>query len=113
MKCPRCQQENPPRAKFCLECGVAVDGIIPGPRSSADSTAEIDGLGRSLSEPIEQQTATSDILRVISQSHTDVQPVFDTIITNAVRLCETHEGSVFRFDGHLIHLVASETTAPE
>jgi GAF domain-containing protein len=113
MKCPRCQQENPPRAKFCLECGVPVDGIIPGRRSSADSTAEIEGLRRSLSEALEQQTATSDILRVISQSHTDVQPVFETIITNAVRLCETHEGSVFRFDGHLIHLVASETSDAE
>src|SRR5262245_50384733 len=66
-----------------------------------------------LTEALEQQTATAEILRTISQSHTDVQPVFDTIITNAVRLCETHEGSVFRFDGQLIHLVASAANDAE
>src|SRR5262245_62713938 len=59
-----------------------------------------------VTESLEQQTATSEILRVISQSQTDVQPVFDTIIKNAVRLCDTQEGSVFRFDGQLLRLGA-------
>jgi len=56
---------------------------------------------------VEQQTATSEILRVISSSPTDVQPVFETIMTNAVTLCDAQEASVFRFDGELIYLVAS------
>jgi GAF domain-containing protein len=58
-------------------------------------------------ETLEHQTATSEILRVIASSPTDLQPVFDVIIKNAVRLCDTLEGSVFRFDGELIHLVAN------
>ena len=59
-----------------------------------------------LTESLEQQTATSEILRVISGSPTDVQPVFDTIAQSAARLCEARYGHVFRFDGTLLHLVA-------
>ena len=55
---------------------------------------------------LEQQTATSQILRVISSSPTDVQPTFEAIAASATRLCEAAQGSVFRFDGTLIHLAA-------
>ena len=59
-----------------------------------------------VTEALEQQTATSEILRVISSSPTDVQPTFDAIAVSATRLCEAVQGSVFRFDGTLIHLAA-------
>src|SRR5262249_50002951 len=59
-----------------------------------------------VTESLEQQTATSEILRVISQSPTDVQPVFDTIVESVVQLCDGVSATVYRFDGHLIHLVA-------
>jgi GAF domain-containing protein/anti-sigma regulatory factor (Ser/Thr protein kinase) len=65
-------------------------------------------LQRSLTEALEQQTATSEILRVISQSQTDVQPVFDTIVRNAVRLCGALQGGVYRFDAELVHSVAHD-----
>jgi signal transduction histidine kinase len=55
---------------------------------------------------LERQTATSEILRVISQSQTDAQPVFETIVDNAVRLCGAHTGGVYRFDGTLVHSAA-------
>jgi signal transduction histidine kinase len=57
-------------------------------------------------EALERQTATSEILRVISQSPRDVRPVFDAIASSAVRLCEARFGAVFRLDGGLIHLAA-------
>src|SRR5205807_4143254 len=66
-----------------------------------------------VSEALEQQTATSEILKVISGSPTDVRPVFDAIIQNAVRLCGGFNGTVFRFDGSLIHVAAHHNFAPE
>ena len=57
-------------------------------------------------EALEQQTATSEILRAISQSPTDVQPVFETIAANALRLCDAGFSVVYRFDGGLIHVAA-------
>jgi signal transduction histidine kinase len=62
-------------------------------------------------ESLERQTATSEILRVISSSPTDVQPVFDAIAANAVRLCGAVNSAVFRFDGKLIHLATSHNIA--
>src|SRR5262249_26344915 len=54
---------------------------------------------RDLVESLEYQTATSEILRVISSSPTDVQPTFEAIAGSARRLCEAAQGMVFRFDG--------------
>jgi signal transduction histidine kinase len=72
---------------------------------------ELEARNRELTESLEQQTATGDILRVISSSPTDVQPVFDTIAARAKRLCDARECAVFRFDGELIHLVAQADTS--
>ena len=66
-----------------------------------------------LTEALEQQAATSEILRVISSSRTDVQPVFDTIAANALRLCDARFSAVFRFDGELIHIAAFRNLTPE
>ena len=60
---------------------------------------ELEARNTELSESLEQQTATAEILRAISGSPTDVQPVFDAIVRNAVRLCGGVLGAVFRFDG--------------
>jgi signal transduction histidine kinase/HAMP domain-containing protein len=59
-----------------------------------------------LSEALERQTATSEILRVISSSPTDVQPIFDAIVRNASRLCGGEYAIVTRYDGELLHLAA-------
>jgi GAF domain-containing protein len=67
---------------------------------------ELEARNRELTEALEQQTATSEILRVISSSPTDIQPTFEAIAASATRLCEAEEGTVYRFDGELIHAVA-------
>jgi GAF domain-containing protein/CheY-like chemotaxis protein len=72
---------------------------------------ELETRNADLTEALEQQTATADILRVISSSPTDVQPVFDTIAARAKRLCDAPECAVFRFDGELIHLVGLADTS--
>ncbi|HSM43119.1 MAG TPA: GAF domain-containing protein, partial [Afifellaceae bacterium] len=59
-----------------------------------------------LSEALDQQTATAEILRAISTSPTDTQPVFDAIARHAARLCRGQYCNVFRFDGELLHFVA-------
>src|SRR4030095_7050777 len=74
---------------------------------------ELQTSNRELTTALETQTATSEILRVISQSPTDVQPVFDTIAENALRLCEATFSAVFRYDGELIHLAALRNVTPK
>jgi len=57
---------------------------------------------RELSESLDQQTATAEVLRVISSSPTNVQPVFDSIAESAVRLCDGQFSFVVRFDGKVM-----------
>jgi GAF domain-containing protein/anti-sigma regulatory factor (Ser/Thr protein kinase) len=66
-----------------------------------------------LSDALEQQTATSKILRVISGSPTDVQPVFETVVENAARLCEADRAHVYRFDGEFLRLIAFHNISSE
>jgi signal transduction histidine kinase/DNA-binding response OmpR family regulator len=66
-----------------------------------------------LTEALQQQTATREILHIIRSSPTDVQPTFDAIAASATALCEAMNGGVFRFDGTLIDLVAHHNWSPE
>src|SRR5262249_31405557 len=102
----RCQQDNPSQAKFCLDCGAPVGAVAATGGSYAELQAEIEVLRRSLTEGPEQQTATTEILRVISASPTDAQPVFDAIAQSAMRRCEGNFANVVRYDGELLHLAA-------
>src|SRR6266481_8695788 len=66
--------------------------------SAVDPQEQVDALSRELKEALARQTATSDILRVISQSPTDVQPVFDAIVLAAVRLLRCDRSVFIRCD---------------
>ncbi len=70
-------------------------------------------LEKRLAEALEQQHATSEILRVISRSPSDLQPVLEAIVTTAARLCDAHNGAIFRFDGEAFRLVAAYNVSPE
>jgi GAF domain-containing protein len=109
MKCPRCQHENRSQAKFCEECGGPLGPTTP---LYPDLNTEVEGLRQALSEGLERETATSEILRVISSSPTDVQPVFDTIVENALRLCDAVYSAVFQVDEDRIDLVAHHNIPP-
>ena len=68
---------------------------------------------RELTESLDQQTATSEVLRVISSSPGELETVFQAMLENAVRICEAKFGSLFRFDGKAFDLAAKFGTPPE
>ncbi len=75
---------------------------------------ELQERNRDLTEALEQQTATAEILRVISSSPTDLQPVFEAIVGSAARLCEATFAALHRFDGQVITFEAHHgMTEPE
>jgi GAF domain-containing protein len=75
--------------------------------------AELQVRNRDLTQALDQQTATSEILRVIASSPTDVQPVFDAVVRSAVTLCDGVMSCVFLYDGQLIHFVGHHNFSPE
>ena len=67
---------------------------------------------RELTESLEQQTATSEVLEVISSSPGDLEPVFAAMLENAVRICDAKFGNIYRWDGELFQLLAAFNTPP-
>ena len=66
-----------------------------------------------LTEALEQQTATSEVLQVISSSPGDVEPVFGTMLEKAVRICDATFGNIYRWRDNALHLASTHNTPPE
>ena len=74
---------------------------------------EIQERNRELTEALEQQTATSEILRIISSSPTNLQPVLDAVAENAARLCDAEDAVLFRLDGEFLRQAAGKGPIPK
>jgi GAF domain-containing protein len=83
------------------------------PTLTTDLHKQLNQRTRERDEALEQQAATAEVLKAISRSTSDVQPVFDAIAENAVRLCKAERAFIFQFDGTLLRAVATYNVGPE
>jgi GAF domain-containing protein len=81
----------------------------PSPVAEENNVAR---LARERDEALEQQTATSEVLRIISASLGELEPVFQAMLERAVRICDATFGNIFRWDGDAFHLMAAHKTPP-
>jgi GAF domain-containing protein len=89
---------------------------IPGPaktKAKNPAKTEIEQLTLELQEARERQAAMAEVLSLISDSPTGIQPVFDRIVRNAARLCQSVLSAVYRREGDHVHLVAHDQFSPE
>jgi class 3 adenylate cyclase len=75
--------------------------------AAADLQEQLDQRARELDEALQQQSATSEVLRVISRSPTELQSVLDMVGENAARLCDANNAVIFRLEGNVLRQVAS------
>jgi signal transduction histidine kinase len=113
MQCPRCQQDNPSHATFCLACGTPVASASSQARRYADLTEEIEDLRRSLGEALEQRTATGAILHAISRSPRDLPAVLDAVVSNAARLSHSANVSLYQVERDRMRKVAEHEDGPQ
>ena len=111
---------------------IATNRRIPGPFSAHDVQLlqtfadqaviaienvrlfeEVQAKTRDLTESLEQQTATADVLKVISASVGELEPVFKAMLVNAVTICDARFGSLYLYDGDLFTAVAFHNAPPE
>ena len=79
----------------------------------SDGETEVARLTRELDEAREQQTATGDVLKVISRSTFDLQTVLNTLTESAARLCAADKGAIFQQDGDVLRMAANYGFSPE
>jgi hypothetical protein len=100
------------RKATALKRGSAPKTLRGRTSSPTGQETKVARLARELNEAVEQQAATAEVLRVISNSPADLQPVFETMLDNAVRICDAIGGGICRWDGHALHHVVLRQTRP-
>src|SRR5271169_2780592 len=104
--------KSPHRKAATLKRRNAPKAVRRRSSAAASNETRVARLTRELKEAIEQHTATSEVLRVISGSPSDLQRVFATMLGNAVRICDAKFGNIHRWDGDAFYLVAAHNTPP-
>lgn len=103
------RRKTPGRKRHRRQNAVRRRGVA----SVADrSEAAVARLDRELKEIAEQQVATAEVLRLISSSSGDIQPVFASILASAARLCAADNGVINRWDGRALNLIATHNMPP-
>lgn len=80
--------------------------------SAAGRQGEVARLRRELNQVAEQQVTTAEVLRLIGSSSGDLQPVFESLLASAARLCDAHNGVINRWDGAALNLIATHNMPP-
>src|SRR5262249_32578585 len=97
---------------FANQSAIAVENVRLFTELQEKNRALTDAHAQ-VSESLEQQTATSEVLKVISRSAFDHQPVSETLVENAVRVCGAEHGAIRRFDGERLHAAAQYNASPQ
>ena len=103
------KESKPPARKSPKDADSRVRDLE---KQLAAALGQLQTRNRELAAAQEQRTATSEILRVISSSPTDVQPVFDAIAASAARLCDAYDVIILRLDGDVLRNVAHHGPIP-
>jgi len=85
----------------------------PASSTLAHLQEQVSALTRELAQAREQQTATADVLKVISSSPGELEPVFQAMLGDATRLCEAEFGLMHRYDGDAFHITATQGMPPD
>ena len=93
--------------KATLRRSVVKTSVADQAQTITELRQQLDARNRQLTEALEQQTATSEILRVIASSPTDLQSVLDVVAENAARLCEANDATIARIDGNTLQRLGS------
>src|SRR5215468_7193439 len=98
--------------KAKLRRPVVKTSVAEQAQTIAELRQELQDCKRQLTEALEQQTATSEILRVIASSPTDIQPVLDALGESATRLCNAKDAAIRLVEGNMLRLVAHQGPIP-
>jgi GAF domain-containing protein len=100
------------RKSVTLKRSNAPNAVV-GRSFSADRETEVARLARELQGAQEQQTATAEVLKIISTSPTELQPVLDVVARSAARFCEADDVTIFELDGEDLRVAAHWGTVPQ
>src|SRR6516165_11821526 len=90
----------------------AVKGARHSSSSGAGQETEVARLRRALDDAREQQTATAEVLKIISTSPTELRPVLEAVVRSAARFCEADDVTIFELDGQDMRMAAHWGSVP-